>query len=231
MFVYTSDGSLSDTAVADIHHHSSGHYQDSAAGMMSHRSKTLDHRSPKSEMLPTMGGSSLGGESGSGRDAIDRFGTGMGKKSSSTSQLSATGNTNAGNYFASEFYPYKITNNNNSKKLHANIKRTVTHKRIPHHHNFIRIHPARTPSPPPFHHTKTPHYTETYISTLNPIQIKPILIQFTTHTAFAKSFPNPFFRRKEEAAFFYITINRLFLMSNSTTFTYTIYESISKLKI
>lgn len=82
--------------------------------MMSHRSKTLDHRSPKSEMLPTMGGTGLGGGSMGGREAVDRFGAGMGKKSSSTSQLSATGNTNAGNYFASEFYPYELTNNNSN---------------------------------------------------------------------------------------------------------------------
>lgn len=57
-----------------------------------------------------MGGSNLGdgGMTGGHREAVDRFGAGMGKKSSSTSQLSATGNTNAGNYFASEFYPYEI---------------------------------------------------------------------------------------------------------------------------
>jgi hypothetical protein len=59
------DGSLSDTAVG-------------LTGLDSNRRKALDQRSPKSE-TPT-------------RDR-DRFGnSGMGRKSNSTSQLSATGN-------------------------------------------------------------------------------------------------------------------------------------------
>lgn len=46
--------------------------------------RKLDQRSPKSE-TPSR--------------ERERFGTGMGKKSSSTSQLSATGNTTSGKYY------------------------------------------------------------------------------------------------------------------------------------
>lgn len=49
------------------------------------------------------GGVGGGGGAGAGGREVDRFGTGMGKKSSSTSQLSATGNTNAGNYLLQYF--------------------------------------------------------------------------------------------------------------------------------
>lgn len=65
-----SDGSLSDTAVVGLQ------------GSDLSRRKT-DQRSPKSE-TPSR--------------ERERFGPGMGKKSSSTSQLSATGNTTSGNY-------------------------------------------------------------------------------------------------------------------------------------
>lgn len=65
------DGSQSDTAVV--------------VGLQSADAsrRKLDQRSPKSE-TPS-------------RDR-ERFGSGMGKKSSSTSQLSATGNSTSGNY-------------------------------------------------------------------------------------------------------------------------------------
>lgn len=54
--------------------------------------------------LGERGGGMRGGSAvGSGGREADRFGTGMGKKSSSTSQLSATGNTNAGNYLLQYF--------------------------------------------------------------------------------------------------------------------------------
>lgn len=92
--------------------------------MQSQRSRTHDQRSPRSDMSATgsLGGSGggggrddcgggredggsggSGGGSGAGGCEVDRFGTGMGKKSSSTSQLSATGNTTAGNYLLQYF--------------------------------------------------------------------------------------------------------------------------------
>lgn len=53
--------------------------------------RKLDQRSPKSE-TPSR--------------ERERFGTGMGKKSSSTSQLSATGNTTSGKYY---FIKYSLS--------------------------------------------------------------------------------------------------------------------------
>lgn len=147
-----TDGSLSDTAVTVVH---------SSDGGMAHRSRTFDQRSPRSETMSggggggggiMMGGSggsggggggAGGGGGGGGREA-DRFGTGMGKKSSSTSQLSATGNTNAGNYLL-QYFLYLFQN---ASQSHATKSAPV--------HSLSQIYASNT------HKTRTSNYTHTY---------------------------------------------------------------------
>lgn len=85
-FSFKSDGSQSDTAVVVGLPTGSGELAGGGGGR-----RKLDQRSPKSE-TPSR--------------ERERFGTGMGKKSSSTSQLSATGNTTSGKYY---FIKYSLS--------------------------------------------------------------------------------------------------------------------------